>query len=544
MVFGDVNRVRTNSSAMQARLSQNKLNIKLEGVMTRLSTGRLINRAEDNAAGYSISNKLNSRIHGLNSALNNIGDTKSMLNIADSSYQQTVDQLIEMKSLATRAVNDTVGIEEREYLLKQIEKLGDEVNTIANQAVYQDVELLNGNKNNYIHPKKMTAMAGERSDDHFDMELPPVNLTKLFEGSNHLIGTGSRSYTDGSFYAGLWNTRTPEALTTEATAASTDADLTTNAGETAEKIIFEADGTTYTATIPGYTDTPDTGDLGAIESAINSAGVPGLSAAIESGELTWSNKSDKEITIEITDSSDNSVGISPISLDAAEVIEKVRVTVGGVSQEANLSTPQVGELDISVFADSIQNMNIQNLSAYMMNEYNPDRLGVHSTSFEDINIEFLNSDGDTANIATFNMLSPKANIVYVNGPDGTSSSPITEYTSYPDDELMYEYENIINDLELDGFWAKYDEELQRLIVNNTTNDNFTISVGSTSAGSPGINPKFSEAPDELIPQGKLYFGRAGDDLATTDEIRMFMRETDRAIEDMMGHMNNLVSCQV
>lgn len=139
MAFGDINRIRTNYNAGQARFSQNRLNIRLEGVMTRLSTGKRLNKAEDGAAGLSISNKLSGRLAGLHSSLNNIESTKEILNIADESYQKSVDQLIEMKSLATRSVSDTIGEQEKEYLLKQVEQLGDEVNTIANQAAYQDV---------------------------------------------------------------------------------------------------------------------------------------------------------------------------------------------------------------------------------------------------------------------------------------------------------------------------------------------------------------------------------------------------------------------
>lgn len=396
----------------------------------------------------------------------------------------------------------------------------------------------------------MSVMTGERSSDEFEMELSPVNLTKLFEGSNHLIGTGSRSFFYSDFYAELRNTREPEQLTTQTEKTSTAADLTTNIGETAEKVIIDVNGTTTSVSFPGYTETSDPTDLDAIVAAVNSAGISGLSAEVDSGEIHWSNKSDQDISIEIKDVADNNVGITPVTLSGAEVIDKVRVTDGGTAQEISLSTPQFGDPDVSVFEDAIQSSNIDGLSAYVMNEYDPDRLGVHSTSFEDINIEFLNSDGNVANVTTFSMLSPKANEVTITGPDGSYTSPITEYTGYPDpdglpplDEIMYEYEEIINDLELEGFWSTYDEEFQRLIINNVTEDNFTLSVGSTSAGSPGISTKVSDAPDDLMPQGKLYFGRAGDDLATDDELRVFIREVDRAIEDMAGHMNNLGSIQ-
>lgn len=546
MAFGDTLRIRTNNSAMQARLSQNKLNIRLENTMTRLSTGKRLNKAEDGAAGLSISNKLSARLTGLNTALNNIEHTKEMLDIADSSYQQTVDQLIEMKSLVTRAVSDTIGEEEKEYLLIQVEKLGDEINSIANQAVYQDTELLNGKDDAYIHPKTMTAMTGERSKDLLSMELPAVNLTKLFEGSNHLIGTGSRSYFFHEFYAGLTDSSTPNQLTTQTEVNSTTVNLTTDTGKTAEKVEITINGTTTSLNINHFTETPDAADLNNIATTVDNAGISGLSAKVDSGEIVWTNKSDQDISIDFLDSTNSPVGIDPVAISAAEVIEKVRVIVGGTPQETNLSTPQVGDPDISVFANAIESLNIDGLSASI----SASGLRVHSTSFEDIDIEFINSDGNVADIATFNMPSPKANEVTVTGPHGSTTSPITEYTGYPHpdwsaplDEYMHEYEEIINDMEVEGFWATYDDEFQRLIINNVTEDDYTLTVGSNTPGTPGISPKVSEAPDELMPQGKLYFGRAGTDLATDEELRVFIREMDHAIEDMTSHTNNLGSIQ-
>jgi flagellin len=504
----------------------------------------MINKAEDGAARLSIATKLDARVSGLNVALNNVSDTKSMLDIADDAYQQTSDQLIELKSLAIQAASDTIGDQEREYIGRQMEQLGDEINTIANQAVFQDVELLNGKDSAFVHPRQLTIQDGERSADYTTIELAPVNLTKLFEGSNNLIGTGSRSYSDGQFYAGLWRNRDENELRT-VSGTSPTADLATNTGETAEKILIDVNGTSYTTAIPGFTETPDAGNLSQIESAINTLGVPGLSALEKDGELLWMNTSSQTIDIQIVDQTDNTIGIPGISLDPAETIEKIRVDVGGSTVEADLIPPQSGEADISVFADAIRDLGISGLSASVLNGTgsNPDSLGIHSTSFEDVSVTFLNSDGNQANITPVSMPSPRADQITLTGPDGTYSAPISEYTRYPDEENMLEFETFINDLELEGFWAKYDRDFDRLIINNVTDDQFFLDVTSTTSGDPGISVKLSEPPSELYPQGKLYFGRAGNDLATGDELRTFLREVDGAIQDLNEKMTNLGSIQ-
>ena len=77
--FGDFNKVNTNVTSLGARLSLNKINGELGDSRLKLSTGKRINSAEDNSAGYAIATKLNSRVVGLEQALQNVSDAKSML---------------------------------------------------------------------------------------------------------------------------------------------------------------------------------------------------------------------------------------------------------------------------------------------------------------------------------------------------------------------------------------------------------------------------------------------------------------------------------
>ena len=83
MAFGDLTRVNTNIQSMQSLFELQKSNADLGMRQLRLATGRRINRAEDDSAGLSIAMKLESRIRGQAQALANIGDAKSMLNVAE-----------------------------------------------------------------------------------------------------------------------------------------------------------------------------------------------------------------------------------------------------------------------------------------------------------------------------------------------------------------------------------------------------------------------------------------------------------------------------
>ncbi|MDG5768219.1 flagellin [Balneolales bacterium ANBcel1] len=179
--FGDLNRVNTNIQSMDSQLSLNRINRGLAENQLRMSTGLRINRAEDDAAGYSIATKLNSRVAGLDQALQNVGDAKSVLDIAESSFDTIMDNLIEMKGLATQAANDTLGDTERGYIGDQIKSLGDDINEIANQTVFQDFDLLNGTGN--TGSLSLTFQVGERADDTLVTNISAVNVGQLFAGS-------------------------------------------------------------------------------------------------------------------------------------------------------------------------------------------------------------------------------------------------------------------------------------------------------------------------------------------------------------------------
>src|SRR6056297_750574 len=186
--FGDLNRVNTNIQSLDSQLSLNRINRDPSDNQLKLSTGLRINKAEDDAAGYSIATKLNSRVAGLEQAMQNVGDAKSVLDIAESSFDTVMDNLIEMKSLSTQAANDTLGAEERGYIGDQITKLAEDINDVANQTVFQDSQLLNGGVSgggtvSNTGSLTLTFQVGERSTDTLTTDLSAVNIGELFAGS-------------------------------------------------------------------------------------------------------------------------------------------------------------------------------------------------------------------------------------------------------------------------------------------------------------------------------------------------------------------------
>ena len=169
--FGDFNRVNTNVTALSAQLSLNKINSELGDSRLKLSTGKRINSAEDDSAGYAIATKLKSRVMGLEQALQNVSDAKSMLGVIEGCYNSIMDNLFEIKNLAIQAANDSLNQDDRTLIAHQIHSLGEEINNIAND------DLL---------PTSSTAMliqSGDTIEDTFSINLAAVDVLNLFGGN-------------------------------------------------------------------------------------------------------------------------------------------------------------------------------------------------------------------------------------------------------------------------------------------------------------------------------------------------------------------------
>jgi flagellin len=209
--FGDYNRVNTNVTAMDAQLSLNKINRDLGDSRLKLSTGFKINNAEDDAAGFAIATKLKSRVAGLEQALQNVSDAKSVLGVAEGAYNSITDTLIEMKSLATQAANASLGDSERGYIGTQLESLAKDINDIAASSTFNGLALLDGDSNN-ANSLDLTFQVGEGTGDTFVAELEAVNVKTLFSsqtnnGSTNIdMGAGSTSAGAGNNQIAAINT--------------------------------------------------------------------------------------------------------------------------------------------------------------------------------------------------------------------------------------------------------------------------------------------------------------------------------------------------
>ncbi|WP_097014076.1 flagellin [Anaerocolumna aminovalerica] len=110
----------------------------------KLSSGYKINRAGDNAAGLSISEKMRGQIRGLDQASVNAQDGISLIQTAEGALNETHAILQRMRELTVQASNDTNASEDRDAIKKELDQLTTEVTRIANETEFNTKKLLDG----------------------------------------------------------------------------------------------------------------------------------------------------------------------------------------------------------------------------------------------------------------------------------------------------------------------------------------------------------------------------------------------------------------
>ena len=136
---------------VQHNLSAMNTNRQLSGVQSaqsksteKLSSGYRINRAGDDAAGLSISEKMRSQIRGLNKASSNAQDGISLVQVAEGALNETHSILQRMNELATQAANDTNTSTDRTAIQAEIDQLTSEINRIQSTTQFNTMNLLDG----------------------------------------------------------------------------------------------------------------------------------------------------------------------------------------------------------------------------------------------------------------------------------------------------------------------------------------------------------------------------------------------------------------
>lgn len=143
----------------------------------KLSSGYKINRAADDAAGLSISEKMRSQIRGLNKASSNAQDGVSLVQTAEGALNETHSILQRMNELATQAANGTNTSVDRSAIRAELDQLTSEINRIQSTTQFNTMNLLDGTFSGAT--KQMKLQVGALSGQSIDFSIANMCATKI-----------------------------------------------------------------------------------------------------------------------------------------------------------------------------------------------------------------------------------------------------------------------------------------------------------------------------------------------------------------------------
>ena len=179
-------RINNNLMAMNANRALGINNTGMAKSLEKLSSGLRINRAGDDAAGLSISEKMRAQIRGLNMASKNAQDGISLIQTAEGALDEAHAILQRMRELAVQAANDTNEEIDRQALQNEVDQLLDELDRIANDTQFNNKTLLSGGLALCADGKTggLVFHIGANSGQNIRIGINSMNTTKIgFSGS-------------------------------------------------------------------------------------------------------------------------------------------------------------------------------------------------------------------------------------------------------------------------------------------------------------------------------------------------------------------------
>ena len=139
--------ISTNVSALRAQNSSRVASLMQGQAMDRLSSGKRINSAKDDAAGLAISTRMDAKVKGLSQAIRNSNDGISLAQTAEGALQETSNILVRMRELAVQAANGTSSASDRTALQAEATQLLAQIDDIATRTDFNGTVLLDGSAN-------------------------------------------------------------------------------------------------------------------------------------------------------------------------------------------------------------------------------------------------------------------------------------------------------------------------------------------------------------------------------------------------------------
>lgn len=171
-------RIATNVASQSVQKNLKEVSNAGNAELERLSSGKRITKAADDAAGLAISTNLEAQTRGLRQATRNANDGISLVQTAEGGLNETSNILVRLRELTIQAASDTVGDAERGFLDKEYQQLMTEVDRISASTTFNGTNLLNGEGKGSMD-FQVGAFAGEQNKITFDSSETNASASEI-----------------------------------------------------------------------------------------------------------------------------------------------------------------------------------------------------------------------------------------------------------------------------------------------------------------------------------------------------------------------------
>ena len=134
--------INTNVSALRAQGGAARADAALSTAMERLSTGKRINSAKDDAAGLAVATRMTSEIRGLNAATRNSNDGISLVQTVEGAMGEVTNMLQRMRELAVQSANGTMSADDRTNIQAEVTQLISQIGDVSSRTNFNGTSLM------------------------------------------------------------------------------------------------------------------------------------------------------------------------------------------------------------------------------------------------------------------------------------------------------------------------------------------------------------------------------------------------------------------
>ena len=195
--------INTNVGAETAAIAASRAAAMMDEAMLRLSTGKRINSAADDAAGLAVATRMAKEIAGLSQALRNANDAQGLIDTGEAALKEVSTLLLRMREIAVSASSDTNTDSDRAALDTEVTALETEISRIGDQTSWGGITLFTGT---YDKASPIRFHLGPTGTNFIDVTLGVVSIAARgsdLQGSLSLTGSVSSRANAVSYITGI-----------------------------------------------------------------------------------------------------------------------------------------------------------------------------------------------------------------------------------------------------------------------------------------------------------------------------------------------------